>query len=724
MTIQNIKGFSKGFGISSALISNWATLSEYKAGKVHLFYETLSRYAVVNNSLTFTKIVLEKLVYVRMGNQLQSKPIKWAIRLTPIALGYLKGRTQKTYPLLAKRLAHLENYVEKSSYVIFIIGSIALVRFGHFLVGYSALSMLIFNKIISNGFTKSHFPLFHKIDSVFKIYANPILGLVGVAISGSYLTIGYTLFSLALMTHASFIKSTYTIQKPQTNIESSSPNKLTLEKWKKFNTEGEKTFLTINRERAPKISLPSLNNDIDIKQSILNIFEKLPKILQIELITRINHLPNQTKIDTFEEAKSVAASYLNELISFTKEQFNPIWNTLLQQSCSMLQQVNNLDEQLLGIKELLFGSEGQCEIAQQRNLISGFITLAKINQITIGVGGLELIFNLCLADLSNYSFSFFLQAHLNKSLSILEKTIKMPCLINFLRVRANLTDMHTYQLYEKFYGSHFGIQSFTKDLTIESLNADIMSNPLLYIFMKYLFKLDVEKISDIYFTTQLQKITLWLRNQIALKQILKTDDISTWFYNWIKSSSISDKEKVFREFTEDGTIAGHRVCYMDSGDMASIALISFLYEMDVFTDATSSIPWLQKASIEELIESLKPNFDLQVSSFEKNLNNLDAIGIENPSLAKTYLLGYLFSSKESLQASMSQFMDSLNFSKQGHISIEKQDELTNSSRDKATQLKEKIDKLDFKTRTNLEKHVCNLIDLKYLDPELPEVLFV
>ena len=155
---------------------------------------------------------------------------------------------------------------------------------------------------------------------------------------------------------------------------------------------------------------------------------------------------------------------------------------------------------------------------------------------------------------------------------------------------------------------------------------------------------------------------------------------------------------------------------MDSGDMASIALISFLYEMDVFTDATSSIPWLQKASIEELIESLKPNFDLQVSSFEKNLNNLDAIGIENPSLAKTYLLGYLFSSKESLQASMSQFMDSLNFSKQGHISIEKQDELTNSSRDKATQLKEKIDKLDFKTRTNLEKHVCNLIDLKYLDP--------
>jgi hypothetical protein len=75
MTIQNIKGFSKGFGISSALISNWATLSEYKAGKVHLFYETLSRYAVVNNSLTFTKIVLEKLVYVRMGNQLQSKPI-------------------------------------------------------------------------------------------------------------------------------------------------------------------------------------------------------------------------------------------------------------------------------------------------------------------------------------------------------------------------------------------------------------------------------------------------------------------------------------------------------------------------------------------------------------------------------------------------------------------------------------------------------------------------
>jgi hypothetical protein len=143
MTIQIIENFSIGFGMNSALVSNWATLSEYKKGKIHLFNETLIRFTIVDNSLAFTKMVLEKLAHTRIVDRLQTNPIKWAIWLTPIALGFLKYQTQKTYPLLAKSLSYLENWMEKSAYATYVVGSIALVRFGHLLTGYSGLFVTI-----------------------------------------------------------------------------------------------------------------------------------------------------------------------------------------------------------------------------------------------------------------------------------------------------------------------------------------------------------------------------------------------------------------------------------------------------------------------------------------------------------------------------------------------------------------------------------------------------
>lgn len=723
MTIQNIKDFSMVFGASSALISNWTTLSEYKAGKIHLFYETLDRSKIVDNSLTFTRIVLGKLAYLRIVNQLQSKPINWAIHLIPIASGYLKSRTQKTYPLLAKSLSYLENCIEKSAYATFIVGSIALVRFGHLFTGYAVLSTLVFNQIISSGFAKSHLPLLKKVDSVFKKYFNPMLRLVAIATSGNYLTIGYSLFSLALITHASFTKPTYTIQKPQTDTQDSSSNRLTLEKWKEFNTKQD-TFLTINRERIPKINFPSLNEVIDAKQYISNILDTLPENLQKNLIDRIKFLPGQIKQQyTFEDAKSIAISYLDKLIAFTKESSNPIWNTLLQQSCLILQQLNDKpNEQLSGIKELLFGSEGQCEVAQQKNILSGFLLLAQTKPNI----DIELKFNLSLESLSSENFRYFLEAGFKRSFLILEKT-KMGPFISPLKNCINLTDIHTYQTCEKFYGSHFGIHPIAEDLATESSNIAIMgSNPLLYISMRYLYKFATKNNSEIYFTTQLLKITSWLSNQIAFKQLFTSNDISAWFSHWITSLSISAEEKdlLSDELANYGTIAGHQVCDMNSSDIKPIALIAFLYGMDVFTDAKLTTDWQQEASIRELIENLETKFDAQVKDFKKTLDDLDVMDIKNPSLAKICLVDYLPFSGKSLQIEgMRRFMDSLSFSEQCNLSVEEQSQLKTSWKDKATKLKKKFDKLDFATGANLNKHLYNIIDLKNLNIS-SEILFI
>lgn len=718
MTIQNIEDLSTGFGISSALIANWTTLSEYKAGKIHLVYETLDRYVVVDNALAFSRIALEKLAYLRILSQLQSTPIKGAILLMPIALGYLKSRTQKTYPLLAKNLAYLESCVEKAAYATLIIGSIALVRFGHLVIGYSVLSTLTLNQIISNSFVKSHLPLLSKVDAVFKIYASPVVKLASVFIGGSYLTIGYALFSFALMAHESFTKPpTYAIIQHQANTQSPSSNKLTLEKWQQFNTRKEEIFLAINRERIPKITLSSLSENIDAKQCILDILQNLPEHLHANLISRVNHLPRLTKIQTFEEAKLEATTYLDQLILFTQEQSDPIWNTLLQHSCLALQKLNTSpDKQLSGIKELLFGNEGQCQIAQQRNLISGFLKVAEADQTILD--GLELKFNLSLEALLRENFRYFLQADLEKNLFALEKT-KISPLISPLRSFIDLTDIHIYQRYEKFYGPHFGINPLSKDLTSDSVSINAMSNPVLYLFMKYLFKFNTKDSSRVYFTIQLQRITSWLRNQIALKQSLSPSDISIWFKNWIENLDEEQKNNLPGEFEEHGTIAGHLVCDMKSGDIEPIALIAFLYGMDVFTESAQQ---RETISIQKILKDLELVPHANASIFEKVLNELDSIGIQNPSLAKTNLINYLFS-EEFLGEEVHVFTNSLIFHEQSNISQEEQQQIRNSWKSKASVLKEEFYNCRPEAMDNLREHLDNIIYLQNLHLT-PEILFV
>lgn len=743
MAIQIIENFSTGFGMNAALVSNWATLSEYKAGKIHLFNETLMRFAIVEDSLTFTRMVLKKLAYTRIADQLQASPIKWAIRLTPIAIGFLKYQTQKTYPLLAKRLSYLENWMEKSAYATFVVGSIALVRFGHLLAGYSGLSVLLFNQIINNDFAKSHIPLLDKVDSVFNTYIIPIIGLITVAACGSYLTIGCSLFSLALMAHASLTTTTCQIQENQKDLKSPLSSKLTLDKWKKINTDRDAIFVKINQERIPKIIFPSLNENIDTKQSILDILTSLPEHLQKKLIDRINNTPVETKIQTFEEAKFITEKYADKLILFTKQRPDSIWNALLQQSCLLLQQLNNdPNQQLVGMIELLFGNEGQCQVAQQRNILSGFLVLSKMSHTT--TNELDLKFNLALENLYSENFRSFLQAmqnqaSLRKTQNFLQKKanesnyflrpfIKITLLFHqTLRSWIDLTDMHQYQIHEKLYGPHFGIQPIAKDLVAETANIVMMENPFWYLLTKCVFKLNTIKSSPVYFETQLQKIVPWLSNQIMINQFFHPNEITLWFSHWIEKQDLPEEEimDLQEELASLGTIAGHPIYHIESNQIEPIALIAFLYGMDVFTDSLE-----EKASIQDLLENLEPTFDLLLRDFEKKINDLDHIPIENPFRAKTLLLDYLLSSEEFSEDQKKLFISSLFskksslFSKKCALSSEEQTHLKEVWSQKAVTLKEEFEKLPLEaTKINLGKQLYNLMDLKNLNLN-PEILFV
>lgn len=633
MTIQNISNFSIGFGNSSSLASNWAKLSEYKAGKIHLLSETLTRLVLVDNSLTFTRMVLEKLSHNRVVNQLQSNPIKWTIRLMPIALGYWKYQTEKTHPLLAKSLSFLESCMEKSIYAISVISSTVLIHFGHSLVGYSGLSVLLFNQIISNEFAKSRISLVDKVDAIFKTYIAPIAEVVAVTISGSYLAIGYSFCGLALMTHASFTSTAYRVQKNQ--IQDYSSNRLTLGKWNLFNTNGNKIYLEINKKRSPKINYPQLKETIDAKESILCILRTLPERLQKCLIHRIHNIPKEGKIQTFDHALKIAEIYLDELISFTKQRSDSIWMALLQQSCVLLQETNNLDQQLSGIIELLFGNEGQCQIAQQRNILSGFLTLSKTKDSA--THALELKFNLALENVNSETCRSFLQAIFEARFPIqwedslqnqvissnffLRPFVKISLLFyQTLRKLYDLTDVHNYQLYEKFYGSSFGIKPITTDLIAESTNAEMLSSPLSYLVIKNAFTFNLkqgptlEEASTMYFETQLQKILLWFSNQITYNQYFSPNEITLWFSHWIEKQDLPQEKtmELQDELINLGTIAGYPIYDPLSNCIAPTALIAFLYQMDVFTDSSET-----SLSVQDLIEDIGKTYDSVKRNLEK-----------------------------------------------------------------------------------------------------------
>lgn len=611
MTIESLKSFSLVFGINTALISTQAALSEFKKGKIHLLDEVISRSSLAYGTVTLAKKTLEKLDQTLATHLLGSGIKRWAIILTPAALGYVKHRIQTSYPLLTKSISYLENCIEKSTYVVSIISSIALVRFGHFLAGYTGLSVLLLGQILSNNFIRTHIPLIDKVNTVFTIYISPIASLLGAVIGGSPIFIAYDVYGLISMTYQVFTADSTQVQDipTDTNIKDCQP-KLTLEKWKELHANPHANLLTINQERVPKLILPRINTPIDTKQAILHVISNLPQDLQKKFITRVNNLPERPNVQTFEEAKSIAQTYLDQVTAYANLQPFSIWNSLLQQSCVAMQD-NDPNKQFLGVLEILFGNEGQCQIAHQRNILSGFLTLCK----TTGHEITALKFHLALENILSENFRLFLGSALkgiSSCVNLLQRKVDQSyffqrpffilllLLFKFVERQFDLTDMHNYQRNEKNFGPLFGIKPIAKDLVAEISHANTLSNPILDLYLKNSYKALATNASATYFQTQLQKITPWLHKQIDAN--FTPSEISLWFNNWIEKQNISDKEELQDEFIDDQTIAGYPIFNSDQTAITPTALIAFLYEMEVLTDASKKSPL--SMSVEEMQQTV------------------------------------------------------------------------------------------------------------------------
>lgn len=641
MTIESFKAFSLGFGTNSSLVSTHAALSELKKGKIHILSETLSRDQLFNSAVILAKATLKKTGQDQANKLLHSSFAKWAITLAPVTLGYLKYQTQTNYPLLTKSLSHLENCMEKSAYAISIVSSIALVRFGHLLAGYSGLSVLLFDQIVSNNFARTHIPLIEKVDAVFKTYISPIVSFAVAVVSGSYIPVAYALFGLICMIYRAFTRDDIQVQEtPINNTENFLSNPLTLEKWIQFNKQ-DSTRLEINQKRNHPLFLPATTENSNSELSILAFLEKLPINLQKKLIERVKTIPGSNTIETFDQAIKVSKEHLEALVSFTKQQSNPIWKTLLQQLCIALQNSNNNSEQLYpSVIEYLFGSGGQCQVAQQRNILSGFSSLNKsLNKTEID---LELRFNLALESLSSDTFRLFLhkmiavlyseknenicQKEANRSPLFLSLFLKGYSLLSKgMRAILDVTDMHTYQRLEKLYGPLFGIKPIAKDLVAEQEQAEIESNPIHHFILMSLIKNKKSILNTsipTYFKTQLQKITPWLNNQIVIDSYFSSNDFGLWFSQWIEKQSLPDDmtEALQNELFDNFTIKNYPI-YNPDGSITPAALIAFLYGMGVLTDSSKENPL--SISVKEMKQTVHRNPENMPPDLLRGLKELD-----------------------------------------------------------------------------------------------------
>ena len=154
-----------------------------------------------------------------------------------------------------------------------VINAIALISFGHLIVGYTALTVFALDLITSSIFIQTHIPSLNKTRIVFVKYISPLTELTTGIVTRSYLTMGFALFGLYHLLSEKYHKiTTETIQKTPTSPIKNLEEFTTL--WNNLHQQSELCF-EMNRERVPQIQIPTLDPSQYTQSQILEVFDTI-----------------------------------------------------------------------------------------------------------------------------------------------------------------------------------------------------------------------------------------------------------------------------------------------------------------------------------------------------------------------------------------------------------------------------------------------------------------
>lgn len=599
MTLSIIKNVSLGL-TSVSIIHKTSDLQQFEKGRIHYLDEVISRISLITLVKNFYNITL----YKNEQSPL-SKKLSLTIISTPCVLALLKSSYASHYinSHIVSMVIRIEKHTGKLCYMASVINAIALISFGHLIVGYTALTVFALDLITSSIFIQTLIPSLNKTRIIFIKYISPFTELTTGIVTKSYLTMVFALLGLYSLLCEKHHKTA--IQKILPSPIKSLEEFTTL--WNDLHQQ--MLYFEIHRERAPQIQIPTLDPSQYPQSKILEIFDTIHwrEDFEKSLWDRVTGIAESDPEKVFKDlekaslkekkthrqkelsrAKEMAREWLQAVLHETTKQDLVLFK---QHICKMLLEHKDLLEKnqtrqshdlFKGLLTLIFGSGGECHVAQDMKIKEAFLEIYKATNKTNQSSPFLLMLELAYKNTTEQAFKDMLNPILQETFETLiqqaevnlsgaQKKIKREwsrrslsrihylafSVFSYLSAKRrvvlyketkeglNLNSVHNFTRVAKLFGKPFNIATDIDEVA-ERTFSNIAMNPKSSGIVKSLNLYISLSLGKFYWDVQLEKIIQpWLSNHFREQFYFQTNDLTQWFHHLLEEFRIeSNTEEI------------------------------------------------------------------------------------------------------------------------------------------------------------------------------------
>ncbi|VHN99631.1 hypothetical protein [Candidatus Rhabdochlamydia sp. T3358] len=593
MTLSIIKNTALGLA-AVPIIEKASNLQQFEKGRVHYADEVISRISLITLVKNFYNITLRE----NEQSLLSTKKTLATISI-PCVLALLKSSYASHYinPQIVSIAIRIEKYTGKLCYMASVINAVALISFGHLIIGYTALTVFALDLITSSTFIQSHIPSFNKTRIIFVKYISPFAELTAGLATRGYLTIGLALFGLYALFSEEYHKTiTRAIETPP-SIKSLEDFK---NLWNDLQQPPSNLCFEMNRERVPQIQIPRLDPSQYPPSKILEIFDTIHwgEDFEKSLWNRVTGIAESDPKKVFKDlenanlekkahrqielprAKKMAREWLQAVLDETTKQDLAFFK---QHICKMLLEHKDLLEKnprsleenqkkqshdlFKGLLTLIFGSGGECHVAQDMKIKEAYLEIYKASNKEANQSPFLLMLELAYKNTTEQAFKDILNPILQKTLESHVQQAKIVVKLTREELRKNwkeqpssicqlalsavhyllaerqlfscktaqetldLNSVHNFTRVARLFGKPFNIASETDEVA-ERTFSSIAMNPTGSGFAQGLNLYIPLSLGKFYWDVQLEKIIQpWLITHFKEQAYFQLNDLTQWFHN-------------------------------------------------------------------------------------------------------------------------------------------------------------------------------------------------
>lgn len=582
-----IKNVSLGLA-SVPIIATSSNLQEFEKGRIHHVDALISRL----NLVFFAKKFIDTTFYANKQPSLSGKLTIAALSI-PCALTFLKSSYASAYinPTMLSMVVRIEKHIGLLCYVASVANAVALIGFGHLVIGYTALTIFGLDLVTSSSFIQTRIPQVHKTRMVFIKYIDPLAELAFGMATRSLLVLSFTLLGL------------YTLlsEEHQKMRTKNPPSITTLDEFNTLwnNLHASDIYFEMNKERVPHIQIPTLDPSEYSQNKILEIFDAIDwdnKDFQKFLWQRVTGIAEDDPQKVFKDLENASLQekkthYKKELIRARKMSRDWLQAVLegtarqdlllfKQHICKMLLEHRDLLEKdktaqsnplLKGLLTLIFGSGGECHVAQEMKVKEAFLEIYKTCNKEAADSTFLLMLELAYKNTTEQAFRDILNPVIQDTLQPLidESEAAFPFVKNNLEEEwslrslfrihqlaffaltylttknqvvtlkkfqksLDLTSVHGFTQTAKLFGKHFNIVADIDEVA-ERKSSSLAMNPALSKVVNLIETSIPLTTGKFYWNTQLEKIIdPWLATHFQEQIYFQLNDLTQWFYHLLE----------------------------------------------------------------------------------------------------------------------------------------------------------------------------------------------